>query len=50
MWFKVGHFCLIWIVFNNLQVINVISKVVHGSPTIRIVDEGYITVYHSHVL
>jgi hypothetical protein len=48
VWFKVGHFWLIWIVFNNLHVTNVISSVVHGSSisTTRVVGRGGITACH----
>ena len=48
MWFKVGPFWLIWIVFNNLHVTNVIFRVVRDSSTIRVVGRGDITVCHSH--
>ena len=50
MRFKVGHFLLIWIVFNNLYVTNVISRVVCGSPTTLVMGGGDITICHSYVL
>ena len=50
LWFKVGPSWLIWIVFNNLHVTNVIFRVVRDSPTIRVVGRGDITACHSHGL
>ena len=50
LWFKVGPFWLIWIVFNSLHVTNVIFRVVRDSPTIQVVGRGYITVGHFHGL
>ena len=50
LWFEVGPFWLIWIVLNNLHVTNIISRVVRGSLTTRVVGRGDITVCHSHVL
>ena len=50
LWFEVGPFWLIWIVFNNLHVTNDIYRVVRDFSIARIVGKGYITACHSHVL
>ena len=50
LWFKVGSFWLIKIVFNNLHVTNVISRIVRGFPTTRVVGRGYIITCHIHIM